>query len=166
MAWINIAMSFVVSSSPSSVHVMVLWLQAVSGLILAVVVRMLHPLLPGTDIFEGFIQWTIASRILSALNLLSGISSIDVVVSTGILFCILHYALERAVVPFYRDAASSLQAISAIMFTNSVVNAAMKLLTSNSSSPGVVAVALAAGIVLARTLTQIMISLHKSYKKN
>lgn len=112
--------------------------------------------------FQGFIEWTIASRTTGALNSLPGVNNILVVFATGLLFGVLH-AIKKSSEnfdSFYKDSASTLQGISAIMFTNSVVFWVIQTLAPSSQSNGnigLVAVALAVGIILAKTITTLML---------
>lgn len=133
-------------------------MQSIAAIALAIAVKALHPLLPGVELFQAFIEWTIASRTLGALNSLPGLSNLLVVISTGLLFVMLTSlkTTSQNLHIFYQDSAATLQAISAIMFTNSVVFSVMQTLAPSSSDVGVVAVALATGIVLAKTITSIM----------
>ena len=159
MAWINIAIGLVVSSNVLQKSPMLLFTQNVSILALAVGIRSMHPLLPGIEIFQGFVEWIIASRNLAALGSVLGTESLLCVVCTALVFSTLHTIMQSSfnLKSFYKDSVTTLQAIAAIMFTHSVVVYVMQILAPTSRNFGIVAVALAAGIVVSKTITSVMV---------
>lgn len=168
MAWMNTALGFILPSTPgiASTTPESLCLQCVSALALAVAIRAIHPLLPGIDMFQSFIEWSIASRTAAALQSVPEVTNSQVVISTALLFCILHW-LRRSSEhfhSFYQDSAATLEGIAAIMFTNSMISTTLMLLAPSNRNAGIVAVALVAGMVLSKAIIQIMLKLSPTHK--
>ncbi len=70
MAWINTALSFILTSG-SGASSLQAWIGIISTICLAVFTRALHPMFPGLEVFQGYIEWNVAT---SALNFVSNVS--------------------------------------------------------------------------------------------
>lgn len=147
MAWMNMTISLAIPPGASLLSCLV-------AIALAIAIQTLEPLVPGLAIFQSYVEWSIASKALAALNSLQ-MTSLLVVASSGLLFFALNHVVQSKN-SFYRE----MQTISAIMFANAAVSHVMHVLMTSptSSNIGIVAVALSAGISLSNAMTNIFSS--------
>jgi hypothetical protein len=163
MAWMNTALGFILpQSSSSSLSV---WMRVVSTACLAVLSRSLQPMFPGLEMFQSYIEWNIARSALSLLQTSSGnqMTALYAVFFSGLAFYALD-ALYRDIVRQERQqdakkarlsaVLQTLQSVSIIMFTNSLVSWAMQVISGGGLGNAFATVT--AGIVVARTIVQVV----------
>jgi hypothetical protein len=192
MAWMNTTLGFILPSPPvpmASYHndALGLWMRVISTICLAVLSRSLQQIFPGLDMFQSYIEWSIATSILATMRVSSRnqMTSLSTVFFTGLCF----YAVDA----FYRDVSSSeriwdmkknrlknkgmelapsdsrrgasfasplqtLQSVSIIMFTNSLVSWTMETMSAGHAAQGLgqAFATIAGGIVVARTVVQVI----------
>ena len=115
---------------------------------------------------QGYIEWTIATGSTAALTYATRLSKLQLIVATGTLFGIFDTILEAAHAQkaFYKLSATTLQGITAVMFTNSVVAWVVDSVASSSvsssqpsvSNIGMGTISLTCGIVASRLIVSIL----------
>lgn len=167
MAWMNTAIGFILPNAATArTSLAVLWMQVTSTLCLAIASRAVQPLLPGIEMFQGYIEWTIATGSTSALVAATGVSKLQLVIATGSLFWIFDTVKDasHAQNSFMKLSSTTLQGISAVMFTNSVIALVVDTISSasvSSSSPtpssiGFAVVSIAAGVVASKIVVSLL----------
>lgn len=164
MAWMNTALGFILPSSDGGEsskgsNSMGLWMRIVSTICLAVLSRSLQPMFNGLSMFQGYIEWNIATQTLAAVKGWSSspYTSPWTVVCTGLAFyvfdllqrmlknseriALLHVLCSKNEVRSRKTYSNSSRlsstvetfvAISIIMFTNSLVSWTMDIVSSAS----------------------------------
>jgi hypothetical protein len=122
-------------------------MQVAFTLCLAIISRAVQPLLVGINMLQGYIEWTIATASTAALASATGMTKVQLVISTGTLYCIFEAINESSASSsssssssasscsnsdsnddesgdsaFYQESASTLMGISVLMFTNTFIS--------------------------------------------
>lgn len=203
MAWMNTTLGFILPSSGGASSALGMWMRVVSTICLAVLSRSLQPMFPGLNMFQSYIEWSIATSTLNSIRLSSKkqMTTLFTVFCTGLAF----YVVDA----FYRDVAraelldqqkgvrmsamqkdakhadqdasaaasaafvqqssrvsntlQTLQSVTIIMFTNSLVSWSMEVISGSSSAAGDVGgglgqafATIVAGIVVSRVVVQVV----------
>ena len=160
MAWINTALSFILTSGSGATSLQA-WISIVSTICLAVFTRALRPMFPGLEIFQGYIEWNVATSALNFVGSMSSrsnasLSNVAAVGCTGAAFYVVDLLFREtkrkealrdmknmgrnarangsAAVPFHRTQKMSitletLQTVTILMFTNSLVSYSMQIIS-------------------------------------
>lgn len=197
MAWINTALSFIISNQPGGI--LQTWISVISTVCLAVLTRALHPMFPGLDVFQGYIEWSVATSALSyiglavrrgAYNNSTETAKFVVLGCTGAAFYAVDVLLKdtkrqeglselkrharaplrwHPAAPRLSATLETLQSVTIIMFTNSLVSYCMDMISPslpvgnpnaarslNSIGPEIATVVV--GLIVTKTLVQIISS--------
>lgn len=195
MAWINTALGFIIpSADPSSQSdALDVWISLVSTVSLAILTRSLHPLFPGLLVFQGYIEWSVASGALNYLatsKRASHVTSMLIVICAGLAFyCVdaLQRDLQRAedgrmMMMIHRQLGGqppnnaprlsftlhTLQSVTIIFFTNSLVSFSMEIMSpggdgSSSSSSATNIAANLATVVTGLIVAKTVMQLVEAY---
>jgi hypothetical protein len=118
--------------------------------------------------FQGYMEWTIATGSTAALVAATSFSKFQLIVATGSIFWIFDTIKDAAYAQdsFMKLSSTTLQGISAIMFTNSVISWVVDAVGSSSSSSssslavstniGFAAVSISIGLVSSRIMISIL----------
>jgi hypothetical protein len=184
MAWMNTTLGFILPSTAAGgyANALALWMRVISTICLAVLSRSLQPMFPGLSMFQAYIEWSIATSTLSSVRLSSRnqMTTLSTVFCTGLAFYIVDAIYRDTVRTEEADACKrrahaddsqpdiarfsttlqTLQSVTIIMFTNSLVSWAMELISTSSSGGGGSGVGQAfatvvAGIVVSRVIVQV-----------
>lgn len=193
MAWINTALSFIISNE-SVEGLMQTWISVVSTICLAVLTRALHPMFPGLEVFQGYIEWSVANSALSYIGMSvkrgspngTGATRFIVVGCTGAAFYAVDVLLRDTVrkerlgelkrthhkahggvsAPKMSATLETLQSVTIIMFTNSMVSYSMELISPSQragipsarslNSIGAEVATVVVGLIVAKSLVQIV----------
>jgi hypothetical protein len=201
MAWMNTTLGFILPNSSFGAqagyyNAFALWMRVVSTACLAVLSRSLQPMFPGIEMFQSYIEWSIATSILASLRMSSRnqMTTLSTVFLTGLSFYAfdafyrdvverdLRLSLKRKqverrskelqpampisaapMVPSIASPLQTLHSISVIMFTNSLVSWSMETISGSHGGGGGLGqdfATIVAGIVVARTIVQVVDSAH------
>ena len=163
MAWINTALSFILTSGSGATSLQA-WISIVSTICLAVFTRALRPMFPGLEIFQGYIEWNVATSALNFVGSMSSrsnasLSNIAAVGCTGAAFYVVDLLFREtkrkealrdmrnmgrnvrargpsSVSANWRSPKMSitletLQTVTILMFTNSLVSYSMQIISSS-----------------------------------
>lgn len=178
--WLNIAIELLITAidddqnsgggGPELSRVAML---VVTGLSICIVWRALHKLVRGVQLFQGYVEWNVASALLGIVRQSVSSSTTTsqqhhvLVISTACVAFFFFDAVRRDILyssvnrVLFHQVVQVLHSISSIMFTNSLVSWAMELFSDPSSGDddggiGDALGMLVVGIVLTRILLKVM----------